>query len=126
MTGGSEFRFEKSVAGRINGRSFYWRMPRDLAGRDELFAAYAKALWLPQDFRPNWDALFACLCDLDWMSDRTIMIVHEALPKLPDAELKAYLATLRDAVRWWEEDDPHALEVVFPESERGRVAALLG
>ena len=125
MLGGSEFRFEGSVAGRINGRSFYWRMPPDLARTEELFAAYWKALWLPRDFTPTWDALFACLCDFEWISDRKIVIVHEALPPLPEEALRAYLATLRDAVRWWDEDDPHALEVVFPESERDRVAALL-
>jgi hypothetical protein len=122
---GSEFRFEGSVAGRINGHSFYWRMPTDVVRTDELFAAYWKALWLPHDFARSWDALFICLCDFEWISDRKIVIVHEALPRLPDDALRAYLETLRDAVRWWEEDDPHELEVVFPEWERARVTALL-
>ncbi|HEY0291911.1 MAG TPA: barstar family protein [Hansschlegelia sp.] len=118
--------FAADLTGRINGASFYWRLPPDIVHTGELFSAFAKALWLPRDFQSGWDGLFACLCDFGWMTDRTIVLVHERLPKLSDAELRAYLATLRDAVRWWDDDDPHQLEVVFPESERERVNRLLG
>ena len=119
------FRFEPDLSGRINGRSFYWRLPGDIDAKHELFAAFSKSLWFPREFGFDWDGLLDCLCDLAWMSDRKILLVHDRLPRLPERELKLYLIVLRDAVRWWRFEDPHELEVIFPESLRGRVEALL-
>ncbi|PZQ16128.1 MAG: hypothetical protein DI565_10070 [Ancylobacter novellus] len=118
------FRFEADLTGRINGRSFYWRLPGDISARHELLAAFSQELWFPRDFGHNWDALSDCLRDLGWMSDRRIVLVHERLPRLPEDDLKRYLAVLRDAVRWWRFEDLHDLEVVFPKTARGRIAAL--
>jgi hypothetical protein len=119
------FRFVADFQGRVNGASFYWRLPSGIARKDELLRAFHRALWFPDVFTFEWDALFDGLCDFSWMSDRTIILVHEALPRLPDSDLRHYLSILRDAVRWWREDEPHKLEVVFPEWERRRIERLL-
>lgn len=125
LAAGSEFRYAAEPAGRFDGRAFHWRVPRDIAGPDEVFAAFSSALWLPPECGETWDGLFASLCDLGWMSDRIIVLAHEALPKLSERELRIYLVTLRDAVRWWMDDDPHQLRVVFPQRDRARIAVLL-
>lgn len=126
MTGASaDFLFAADLSGKINGKSFYCRVPGDIQRKDELFATLGGALWLPPDPGPDWDFLYDCLCDFGWMSDRKIMLVHDALPRLSDAELTHYLFILRDAVRWWRRDDPHEFEVIFPEAERPRIRRLL-
>lgn len=119
------FRYEPDLAGRINGRSFYWRLPADISAKDELFAAFSTSLWFPREFGRDWDGLLDCLCDFDWVSDRKIVLAHERLPRLPEWELKVYLSVLRDAVRWWRFEDGHDLEVVFPDALRGRIEGIL-
>lgn len=120
------FRFEPDLSGRINGRSFYWRLPSDIRAKHELFAAFTTSLWFPRGGASAWDQLRDRLCDLAWMPDRKVVLVHEALPRLPDDELRTYLVVLRDAVRWWRGDSEHELEVVFPSHERERVERLIG
>jgi hypothetical protein len=122
----SYFRFAANLEGRINGKSFYYRLPGDIVRKDDLFQTLYAALWLPVYFSFDWDALYDCLCDFSWMADRKIVLIHDALPRLPEAELRLYLLILRDAVRWWRMDDPHQLEVIFSERDRLRVEALLG
>lgn len=120
------FQYVVDLKGRFNGKSFYWRLPRDIRAKDDLFRAFHGSLWFPRQFGFDWDALYDCLCDFDWMTDRKIVLVHDALPRLPDPDLTVYLSILRDAVRWWRFEDPHELEVVFQESDRNRIERLLG
>lgn len=120
------FRYAADLTGRINGKSFYWRLPGDIRAKHELLGAFASSLWFPRDFDPGWSELFDCLCDFGWMTDRKIVLVHAALPRLPDGELTIYLSVLRDAVRWWRGDGLHELEVVFPEAERPKIVSLMG
>lgn len=122
----ASFRYEVDLTGRINGKSFYWTLPGDIAAATDLFAAFREALWFPPEFGLDWDALLDGLCDFSWAPDRKIVLIHHALPRLPEAELRQYLTILRDAVRWWRFDDPHELEVVFPEAARSRIAELIG
>lgn len=121
----ASFRYESDVSGRVNGRSFYWRFPADIRAKDELMAAFAQALWFPRDFDPGWTELFDSLCDLSEIPDRKVVIVHDALPRLPNDQLKAYLNVLADAVRWRRGDLERQLEIVFPEFERARIAELM-
>ena len=119
------FRYEPDLSGRINGSSFYWRLPGDIRATDERFAAFSKSLWVQRDFAFDWDGMLDCLCDFDWVSDRKIVLVHDRLPRLPERDLKLYLVVLRNAVRWWRFEDPHELEVVFPTSLREEIEAIL-
>jgi hypothetical protein len=122
----SYFNYVVDLKGRFNGKSFYWTLPRDISAKDDLFRAFSGSLWFPRHFEFDWDALYDCLCDFDWMADRTIVLVHDALPRLPEADLAVYLSVLRDAVRWWRFDDPHQLEVVFQDCDRPTIERLLG
>lgn len=118
------FRFEPDLSGRINGRSFYWRLPNDIRAPHELFAAFSETLCFPDGAANAWDELRDGLRDFAWVPDRKVVLIHETLPRLPDVELRIYLAVLRDAIRWWRGEARHELEVVFPESTRERIAEL--
>ena len=101
------------------------RLNKGIATVDELFKSLSYILWFPSYFGLNWDALFDCLRDLEWMPCRKVILIHEGLPLISDAELKIYLETLRDSILDWESDDEHSLEVVFQASDQPKVEKLL-
>ncbi|MGH8021611.1 MAG: barstar family protein [Opitutaceae bacterium] len=94
-------------------------IPKSVKSSDELFRTIADGLRFPDWFGRNWNALFDCLCDFTWLSERRIIIAHEDVPLLPSDQLREYLNVLRDAVRSWRANPgPHELVVVFPEGTR--------
>jgi hypothetical protein len=101
------------------------RIPAGIDGKTALFRALVPALALPDWFGANWDALEECLRDLSWIEKRTVALVHEDLPALPQKELATYLSILSDSVADWKEDDEHALAVVFPAKAEKAVRALV-
>ncbi|HQR46453.1 MAG TPA: barstar family protein [Thermoanaerobaculia bacterium] len=100
------------------------RIPAGIDGKTALFRALVPALALPDWFGANWDALEECLRDLSWIEKRTVALVHEDLPALPQKELATYLSILSDSVADWKEGDEHALAVVFPAKAERAVRAL--
>ncbi len=98
----------------------------DAQTKEDLLSALAEELEFPSHFGRNWDALNDCLRDLSWLSDRRVVIVHEALP-LADSPREAamYLQLLEDACSSWTEDEQHLLSAYFPNSDAERVRTLL-
>lgn len=92
-------------------------VPRNIEDKKTLFEVFAHGLTLLSYFGNNWDALDDCLMDLNFISEKTIIIFHEDIPfKNNEKESRIYLETLFDAVRhWWEYPD-HKFYVYFPES----------
>jgi hypothetical protein len=82
-------------------------------------------LWFPGYFGFNWNALYDCLRDLDWISEHKVMIVHESLPCIPDSDLRIYLEVLKDCILDWVNDEKHQLEVYFNEKDQGEIERLL-
>ncbi|KWA11575.1 hypothetical protein WT37_21165 [Burkholderia territorii] len=82
-------------------------------------------LTLPGYFGFNWNALFDCLRDFHWISERTVVIVHDELPELEPSEMKTYFEVLRDAVTDWKVGEAHSLQVVFDERDRARIEAVM-
>lgn len=89
-------------------------LPRGIATVDRLLQVYYECLAFPGYFGFNWNALFDCLCDLEWIDSRQIVIVHKDLPSIERSQLNAYLHVLVDCLRDWERDESHELVVVFP------------
>ncbi|MFJ3260830.1 barstar family protein [Pseudomonas sp. NPDC086581] len=104
---------------------FYVRVDPGISGPDELLKALYYLLWFPGYFGFNWDALYDCLSDLEWIPYRKIVVVHERLPDFADEDLKIYLEVLRDAVASWSESEAHELEVFFRKSDQCRVESIL-
>ena len=98
----------------------------DISALDQLFDRYATGLSFPDYFGRNWDALEECLRDLHWVRQKRVVILHGELPRLPDKDLRVYLAVLTRAVEDWYEDETHELHVVFPESAERHVRDLMG
>ena len=101
-------------------------IPLKIPDRQTLFNILARDLDFPQYFGHNWDALYDLLCDLSWISQRRVVIIHEGFSfQLTDKELRTYLKLLIDAVKSWRPKENHELAVIFPLSSQERVRELL-
>lgn len=121
----SPFEFAEQDLAERSADTHVTRVPGSLASKQELLEALAESLTLPGYFGFNWDALSDCLRDLHWQEERTLVIVHTDLPKLPLDDLRTYLEVLAEAVESWSPDDEHRLSVVFPSQNEAEVAAIL-
>ncbi len=104
---------------------FYVRVDPGISVPDELLKALYYLLWFPGYFGFNWDALYDCLNDFEWIPCKKIVVVHERLPNFVDEDLKIYLEILRDAVASWSGSEAHEFEVFFRESDQCRVESIL-
>ena len=93
-------------------------VPAGIDSADALIQLIATEIRYPYRHGSDWNALFDTLCDLSWLSERKVFIVHEALPQIPECQLNEYLRVLRDAVgSWYANAGKHELVVTFPEAE---------
>lgn len=104
---------------------FVGLIPPGLSSGKNLLEAIEAALLFPGHFGRNWSALYDCLRDLEWISQRTVASVHRELPHLPEEDLRTYLAVLRDASEDWQADEPHELCIVFPRVAKDEVFRLV-
>jgi RNAse (barnase) inhibitor barstar len=120
------FLFYSDPGGPVSaGDATLW-ISSDISSRDQLFERYAAGLSFPDYFGRNWDALDECLRDLHWVREKRVVILHGELPRLPENEMRVYLAILARAVEDWLGDEAHELLVVFPESAEHHVRDLMG
>lgn len=104
---------------------FYVRINPEISLSGEFLRALYYLLWFPGYFGFNWDALYDCLRDLEWIPCHKVVLVHETLPNLPEEDLKIYLEILRDAILDWKGDEEHELEVFFRAVDQRSVESLL-
>jgi RNAse (barnase) inhibitor barstar len=96
-----------------------------LSGTVGLLERFSQELHFPDYFGGNWNAFFDCLCDLSWLIQSEIVIVHLSLPKLASDDMKLYLECLADAIERRAETKQPRLRVVFPADLRESVLALM-
>ena len=48
--------------------------------KNDLFMIFSKKLNFPLYFGNNWDALYDCLSDLSWITEKKTTIVHTDIP----------------------------------------------
>jgi RNAse (barnase) inhibitor barstar len=120
------------------GRQAIVRVIRGAKSRscDDLFNECGAALQFPNYFGENWDALFECLTDLEWLpGDAYTLVVtdsHVLLDRAPKAELGRLLDVLAFAAHEWtrlrdSQNPPRPFHVVFqcdPEHATGLEARL--
>jgi RNAse (barnase) inhibitor barstar len=117
---------------------FVLRIPMQIRTEEALMIAYEISGSFPGYFGRNWDALWDCLCDLSWIVNKTISIVHLDLPLADDRRQQVtYLRILRDAALSWQRrleqpDDAltpvlpgHDMRVFFPDSLQLHIATAL-
>jgi len=119
------FKFADKSVCYDGGEVFVARVDPTISNPDELLRSLYYLLWFPGYFGLNWNSLYDCLRDLDWIGENKVMIVHESLPNIPDADLCIYLEVLRDSVLDWVNDKEHQLEVVFHEKDKEKIGRLL-
>jgi len=102
------------------------RIPEGVNSATQLLEIIEDGLLLPKYFGCNWNALYDCLRDFNWIGAKNIVLVHDQLPRLSDDELRTYLETLRDAAADWEPNEAHELRVIFSNSDKDEVLRLLG
>ena len=85
---------------------------------DELFEKLSEILKFPDYFGYNWNAVYDCLRDFNWITMEGIVLVHIELPKLTQEKLKNYIEMLVNVVQDWKEGEEHYFKVIFPESTK--------
>ncbi|MCT7315256.1 barstar family protein [Ralstonia sp. CHL-2022] len=105
--------------------AFVARVGGEIRTPRQLFELLYQNLQLPGYFGFNWNALFDCLRDFHWVSEKKVVIVHDDLPELEPAEIRIYLDVLHDAVIDWKPDEAHSLQVVFDERVRAHIESVM-
>lgn len=81
-----------------------------------------EGLNFPDYYGVNWDAFDECLNDLEWLTEKNILIRHKDLPLENNSRnAQIYLSILEDASRKWRKNTVHNLAVVFPLSVKSTV-----
>jgi len=85
----------------------------DVKSKEDLFKQLSIVLNFPV-WGFNWDALFDCFRDFNWIKKYKIILVHDNLPYFDGHNLKIYLEILLDSVKDWKDGENHSFEVIFP------------
>ena len=88
-------------------------VPDCFAEREQLFEYLRKQLRFPY-FGGTWDALYDLLCDLSWLEEEKVVLMHKSIPLARCDQMLAYLHLLRDAVKTWRGQGTPRLVVIFP------------
>jgi hypothetical protein len=75
-------------------------------GKTDMLDRFAKALRCPPHFRANWDALNDCLCDLDWLRGKGLVLIFTGATDFAEScaeEFQTALDVLNDAAAYWRE-----------------------
>jgi RNAse (barnase) inhibitor barstar len=89
------FQFVNTSVHQAFANSFVIRIPVGIKTKQQLLSTFKKLGEFPNYFGENWDALHDCLCDVSWIAQQVIMIIHEDLPLHENpTECKIYLETV--------------------------------
>ena len=119
------FKFIENIETYKPDGSLIVTLDSEINSKEELLRSISINLRLPDYFGINWDALDDCLRDLHWINENLVVIVHKVIPHIKEEELKIYLILLDEAVRDWEGDQQHSLEIVFPKSSERALIELI-
>ena len=92
---------------------------KSIIGKKEIISRISRGINSPYP-EDNWDGFEESLCDLSWILNDTVRIIHQELPIMEDSDLKTYVSVLKTAVDSWGNSDKNAyrqkLQVYFPDS----------
>lgn len=97
--------------------------------KDDLLAALAIALKLPDWFGNNWDALIDCLCDLSWKPAPGYVLFiegHDAMRTAHPGDFKAALEIFAETADYWRDEDVPFWTLITPSADGKHFLPLLG
>jgi RNAse (barnase) inhibitor barstar len=104
---------------------FVAELPEHIESKEELLNILSSKLKFPDYFGHNWDALDECLNNLEWLSAKTITIIHNSFPKLNENDSKIYIDILLNASVTQRSEQNNVLNVLFPEKDRLEIERLV-
>jgi RNAse (barnase) inhibitor barstar len=75
-------------------------------GKRQMLDRFAKALSFPAHFGHNWDALNDCLCDLDWLAEKGLLLIVTGAKEFVEAHAEDFqtaVEILDGAAAHWRE-----------------------
>ncbi len=118
------FKFMNQSASYESNDSFIAQI-ENINNEDYLFKELSEKLKFPDYFGYNWNAVYDCLCDLSWIQEREVVLIHLQPLNISRKTFKVYLEVLSDAVKSWENDTDKILIVIFPSSDRQEILECL-
>jgi RNAse (barnase) inhibitor barstar len=98
---------------------------KKIKNKRELFNLFSTTLDFPSYFGKNWDALYDCLCDLNWITEKSLLMMHQDVPFKSSKEQETYLKLLLDVVNHWEKIKVIKFCVAFPYDCKDNVEKVL-
>jgi RNAse (barnase) inhibitor barstar len=114
-----------SQISRAGDDTYLGVLPLNILDATQLLEAFFDVFRFPGYFGFNWNALFDCLGDFHWLKEKTIVVVHQEMPRLADNDLTIYLDVLYEGVIDWQDTEEHRLIVYFPENCRERIIGIM-
>lgn len=122
---GIYFYFCNDIPSYSTSEVYFARLGKEIKKTDYLINALCYLFSFPGYFGFNWNAVFDCLRDFSWVTEKKIVLFHEQIPEIPLEDLKIYLDILNDTVLDWQRDEEHDFEVFFMERDKARVLELM-
>lgn len=120
----SFFIFRKKIVEVKNDLDFYCCVKNDIKTKEELFYTLDNQFKFTV-FGWNWDALNDALCDLEQITQKKIILMHEKIG-LDNLTLSIYLSCLVTAVLIWEKNSyKHIFMPIFLEDDKEEIIKIL-
>ena len=94
--------------------------------KKDLLDIFFREFNFPSYFGYNWDSLYDCLSDLNWITNKTIHIIHEDIPLINiETDKLKYINLLFDLANYWAiHSDVHNFLIGFPEKFKHEISAM--
>lgn len=88
---------------------------------NDLYNEYYNQLHFPY-FGFNWDALYDCLRDLEWIGDNNVIVTHGRVERWESSMLNTYIEIIVDTCNTWTIwGEPHKITFIFQDEDKDRI-----